>query len=174
MTEPVLKRPYSQIEPLQQFYRYLQARALSPATQRIYKASLARWRALLPDLLAPARSHVEAWVRARRGTVGVSTFNQELSAVRAFYRWAVSWEYADPSTLTLLPRSHRAPKRLPRNLTEHEVGRLLAEPDLSTLVRVVVLLVQILAFSPCPGLFKPALNLSSEFRLGRFGGLCCY
>jgi len=66
--------------------------------------------------------------------VCVSTFNQELTAVRAFYRWAVLWEHTDSSTLALLPRSHRAPKRLPRNLTEHEIGRLLAEPDLSTLV----------------------------------------
>jgi len=134
MTEPVLKRRYSQIELLLQFSRYLQARALSPATQRIYKASLRRWAAVVPDLLAPDRSCVEAWVRARRSAVGVSTFNQELAAVRAFYRWASAWEYTDSAALSLLPRSHRAPKRLPRNLTEHEVGRLLAEPDLSTLV----------------------------------------
>lgn len=137
MTEPLLIRSYSQIEPpraLILFEKYLAARALSRETHRIYLAALIRYDAAVNDLLAPQREQVEHFLRERRTQVGPSTFNQDLVALRAFYRFAVRFELMTQDQVPRLPRRHRAPKRLPRYLSEHEVGRLLAEPDLATLV----------------------------------------
>ena len=136
MPLPVLKPNYVDAHAI--LWRYdcwLKTARRSPATRRIYGAALRRWFEFCEDPLSPSRAAVEAWVRARRGAVGVSTFNGELSALRAFYGWAFTMGLVEDDLRPLLPSSHRgASPRAPRFLLEPEVGKLLASPDLSTLV----------------------------------------
>lgn len=135
MPQPVLKPLYGELESLlEQWQLYLRAGHKSLSTQRIYLAAMRRWFPLVGEALTPSRASIDAWIRARRLAIGVATFNQELSAVRAFYRWAFEMGFVSEDLRPQLPRSQRAPVRLPRVLTEAEIGRLLAQPDLATFV----------------------------------------
>lgn len=66
--------------------------------------------------------------------MGVSTWNQELVAVRAFYRWAYVMGVTSEDFSAWLPTSIKPPKRLPRYLSDDQIGRILGQPDLSTFV----------------------------------------
>lgn len=126
----VRKRDYSEIIPLlSSFERHLLAVGRSPATRREYLRVL---RQVAAGVEVLGRAELTAWLRAHRAAVGASTFNRTLSVLRAFFRWAWEWEYLAQDFSGLLPRAHRAPKRLPRYLDEYQVGWLLAAPDLAT------------------------------------------
>lgn len=61
-----------------------------------------------------------------------STINLEISAVRRYYAWAWVMGLTRIDCTTLIPSSQRVPRRLPRYLSDAQVGRLLAEPALDT------------------------------------------
>lgn len=134
--QPVLKRRYGKelTALIREFDRYLRVTRYSDATRHNYGRALQCWLHYVTDPLTPAQADIHAWIRARRGTLAVSSFNMELAAVRAWYRWLHLWEYTPEDLSRLLPRSHRAPQRLPRVLTVDDVAKVLAAPDLSTLV----------------------------------------
>lgn len=139
VAEPLLKRSYSQVQGedlalLRRFDQYLQASKKSDTTRCNYMAAVRLWSGFCAALLSPDQASLYAWLRARRGAVGVSMLNMELSALRLFYRWAHEWEYAKRDFSGLFPASRRAPERLPRLLDAWQVGQLLAAPDLSTFV----------------------------------------
>lgn len=117
---------------LDAFDRSMQRAGRSASTRRCYRAVLVRWAGFVPSLSAPSPDQLLAWVRDRRESVGRSSYNLELSALRAFYRWAGELGLADASALDALPRSVRAPRRMVRHLTPYQVGALLAAPDVST------------------------------------------
>ncbi|HEX7030014.1 MAG TPA: tyrosine-type recombinase/integrase, partial [Gammaproteobacteria bacterium] len=132
-TEPVLNPSYGE-EWIERYGWYLQAAGRSKSTQRIYRAALRRFAVFVPELLEPSRHLIYAWMRARRSTVGLTTWNQELCAVRAFYRWAYVMGCAAEDFSQLLPAGIKPPKRLPRYLTDDQVGLILGQPDLGTFV----------------------------------------
>lgn len=80
----------------------------------------------------PQRPGIYAWARARRTAVGAGTLNNEISAVRCFYGWLLYMSYIQTDPRGVLPRQRRVPTRLPRVLSERQVGSLLAAPDLAT------------------------------------------
>lgn len=136
MSQPVLKPRYGK-EPgalILEFDRYLQAGRYSTATRREYGRALRTWVRYVDSPLSPAQASVDGWIRARRGAVAVSSFNQELAAVRAWYRWLHRWDYTETDLGQILPRSRRAPQRLPRVLSVEDIAKVLAAPDLATLV----------------------------------------
>ncbi len=136
MPQPVKKRDYCKIDDnsvLSDFGRFLTVSGRSPGTYRLYLSALRRFSSYVV-LLSPCRSSVESWIRARRRPLSRSAFNLELSAIRKFYRWLHEWEYVQEDFSGLLPTSSRPAQRLPRYLSEYEVGQLLAAPDLSSLV----------------------------------------
>ncbi|RCX32113.1 tyrosine-type recombinase/integrase [Thioalbus denitrificans] len=135
MTEPALKRTYGRVgDLLYRFDQYLLVGGRSATTRRVYLATLRRWAAAVGDLLAPSGSSRDDWIRARRRSVGVATFNAEMSALRAFYRWAHFMDLSETDPATFIPHSTRAPRRLVRVLNEYQVGALLSAPDLQTLI----------------------------------------
>lgn len=107
---------------------------MAPGTRRVYLSVMSRWATYADDLLSPSKASIHNWLRDRRHTLSPTTINLELAAVKAFYRWAHAWGHAEADCSVLFPRAKRVPPRLPRYLTEHQVGRLLAMPDLATVL----------------------------------------
>lgn len=131
MTEGLLPQAYGYIE---RFDWYLVAAGRSRETRRIYCGTLKRYFRYVTNPIAPLRSEVHCWLRDRRGAVSASTVNTDLKALRGFYRWAWVMGVSEQDFTPRVPESRRVPRRLPRYLTDQEVGRLLAEPDLTTFV----------------------------------------
>lgn len=126
--------PARWLEILRAYERTLRV-SRSESTARVYMATLQRFGVVVDDLLSPSTTSIQQWLgQRRRAGVGVNTLNQELSALRSFYRWLHQWEMAPRDYSGLIPSSRRAPGRLVRYLDEYQVGQLLAAPDLSTLV----------------------------------------
>ena len=86
------------------------------------------------NTLEPASEALLRWVRTRRDIVSASTFNGDLSALRAFYRWAFAWGIITSDYSQTLPKSHRPKTQHVAYLDEQQIGWLLAAPDLQTLV----------------------------------------
>lgn len=100
-------------------------RALSENTVATYARTLRT----LPDAPTADRERVEDWWRTRAhkddGTPRpVASRLNELSAVRAFYRWCQVWEHRpdDPSVRITAPRK---PTRLPRHIGRADLRTLL-------------------------------------------------
>jgi len=138
MSLPVLKPSYSKLEVsdqeiLRRYDCYLNFGNRSTETRRLYRSVLLRW-SVFVVLLSPSKDSLHQWIRARRHQVKVSTFNLDLTVLRSFYRWAYQSGYVETAINDLIPKSHRAPKKLPHLLCESQIGRLLAEPDLTAFV----------------------------------------
>jgi site-specific recombinase XerD len=69
---------------------------------------------------------------ARRRQTGPAGINIELKALRVFYRLMALVGAAPSSLGRKIPANHRTPKRLPRWLTDVQVGTLLSAQDLRT------------------------------------------
>lgn len=136
LTLPLLIRCYGKKPEslLTDFLRYLQDARYAAATQREYARAVRTWFRYVDTPLSPDKSSVAAWTRARRTSVSRSTFNQELYAIRCWHRWLRRWGHTNVDLNLVMPSSQRTYPRLPRILTEVEVGKLLATPDLTTLV----------------------------------------
>lgn len=107
----------------------------SAVTRKIYLSALRRLEGFCGgDLLSLDSSIMSAWLASRRASVRPVTINQELVAIRSFYRWANEWELSGTDLTGLVPSAFRLPERLPKTLTEYQIGALLAAPDLATLV----------------------------------------
>jgi site-specific recombinase XerD len=131
----VLRHGYCQIDRLlDRFVITLRSMGRSPATVRAYRATVSRYAAFavhVPDELDPVARYVAT--RRTRDQLKQASLNLELSALRTWFNWL---KVADPDAWQPdgYPRQKRAPQRLPRALSDHEVGLLLAAPDLSTFV----------------------------------------
>lgn len=92
------------------------------------------WISFVDDVLNPSQASIYTWARSRRNNISVITFNSELSAIRNFYQWGFSHYIIENNVVEQLPKMHKAPKKLPRYLEDDQISRLLAAPNLSTLV----------------------------------------
>lgn len=141
MLKPLLQQAYCQIPQdqqllVQRFEQSLIAANLSNNTVRIRMASLARFQPFAGCFSSPSSDSFLLFLKHRRlSGVSVSSINQDLTALRLFYRFLYKWQYTATDLSEYVPESRRSPpKRLVRFLTEHQVGQLLAAPDLSTLI----------------------------------------
>lgn len=117
-------------------HRYAQFLGIGKAltTKREYMATLRRWLSVVDDLLNPSRDSIAYWLRRRR-EMSVNTYNKELYALKCFYSWLYEWQYTPVNFAQWWPHSCRAnPKRLVRFFDERQIGKLLAAPDLATVV----------------------------------------
>lgn len=113
------------------------------AEEGVSSHTLAAYRSDLTDLLRWLESHgctdfdvtdsqLQAYLAACfNRNLSASTVRRRLSALRRFYRWLLRERYLrhDPSCRLSFPR---APRSLPKGLSEADVERLLAAPDTAT------------------------------------------
>lgn len=137
MSLPLLQPPYSEDANVrrwvERFDWHLQACGKAPATRRIRRSALLGFFQHVSQPLAPLRVEITAWARSRRqACVATATLNQELSSLRAFYRWAYAMGHAEQDFSDWLPAGRKPPLRLPRYLTDIQIGCILAAPDLGT------------------------------------------
>ena len=110
---------------------------LAASSLASYRRDLVAWSAWLEShahkrLLAAERTDVEAFLAAQfQSKAKIASINRRLSTLRRFYRLHTAQRSiaADP---TLRVRSPKMPRHLPRNLSEDQVGALLAAPDPET------------------------------------------
>ncbi len=132
LQSPSLKPPYCKYYGglISRFIQHLRALRYSSGTVARCEAVLGRAGARF-DLAAPTREALRRYAGERRRQVAPGTVNGELSALRRFYGWAWDMEYLLLDYRDFVPCGARVPRRLVRYLTEAEVGRLLAAPNLA-------------------------------------------
>ena len=110
---------------------------LAASSLASYRRDLVAWSKWLEQhanrgLLAAERGDVEAFLAEQfQIRAKVASINRRLASLRRFYRLhaAQATIAADP---TLRIRTPKLPRRLPRSLTEDQVGALLGAPDTDT------------------------------------------
>lgn len=119
------------VDLLDAYGRFLRVCGRSPKTVLAYTAVVARFLPVQED--GHADDPVRRYLRARSGVLSPNSVNMEISALRSWFAWR---HMVDPAGWqpSGWPRMRRRPERLVRALDDHEVGVLLAAPDLSTLV----------------------------------------
>lgn len=119
---------------VERFARYLVALQRSPHTVRLYLGAVERW------LVAGGEpGHIDSdrlarWLGRRRATVATNTVNLDVKALRAFYRVQHDWGECTAADLQRLPRQRRAPTRVPRVLSDEDVGRVLGTLPLDSFI----------------------------------------
>jgi Site-specific recombinase XerD len=125
----------------ERFGVYLSSVGAADGTVREYTGAVRRFLAHagldVGGTLPPGASHdpLLRYFRMRQETVGPARLNLEISALRAWFDWLPlvqpgAWVPTD------FPKMRRRPERIVRALSDAEVGRLLASPDLSTFTGV--------------------------------------
>lgn len=69
---------------------------------------------------------VAAFLAGRRRATSAATVNMDIKALRAFYRLQAAWGDASAADIGKIPRQRKIPPRLPRYLTDEQVGLVLA------------------------------------------------
>lgn len=111
-------------------------RHLSPNTVRNYARAIEDFRAFLQksgstgDLLGASRLQARSFVIETQARVERSTLHLKVSALRSFFRHArrQGWTTSNPFQGIALPK---APKRLPKFLTERQMDRLIEAPSMA-------------------------------------------
>jgi site-specific recombinase XerD len=108
------------------WYAHLELLGRSPNTIRTYQRTLKN----LPNIADATRVDVEAWWETR-AHLSPATRNNELAAVRQFYKWAIIFEHRNDDP-TLRITGPNTPRGLPHPLTKTELTHLLKvlPPDL--------------------------------------------
>ena len=109
---------------------------LAAASLESYRRDLTGWRAWLSErhvtLLAAGRTEFEHWLADQFGRKAKATsIARRLSALRRFYRFQLA-RGAIAEDPTLRVRAPRTPRRLPKQLSEAQVEKLLDAPDTAT------------------------------------------
>lgn len=119
------------VELLDRYATFLRVCGRSPKTVLAYTSVVTRFLPVQED--GGADDPVRRYLRARADRLSSSSVNLEISALRSWFAWRhmVDPDGWQPSGW---PRMRRRPKRLVRAYSDHEMGVLLATPDLSTFV----------------------------------------
>lgn len=119
------------VDLLDAYARFLRVCGRSPKTVQAYTAVVARFLPVQDD--ASADDPVRRYLRARGRALSANSINLEISALRSWFAWR---NMVDPAGWqpSGWPRMRRVPERMVRALDDHEMGVLLAAPDLSTFV----------------------------------------
>lgn len=117
---------------LERFARFLVVKGYAADTQRLYLGAVGRW---LAAGGSPGHVDVELvrhWLHRRRLRTSVATVNLDIKSLRAFYRYAEVFHDVPAVERMKIPRMRRTPLRLPRWLSDEEVGRVLGRLPLDT------------------------------------------
>ncbi|MDR7193396.1 integrase/recombinase XerD [Luteimonas terrae] len=119
------------VDLLDRYATFLRVCGRSPKTVLAYTAVVARFLPVQED--GHADDPVRRYLRARGNSLAANSVNLEISALRSWFAWR---HMVDPAGWqpSGWPRMRRAPERLVRALDDHEMGVLLAAPDLATFV----------------------------------------
>jgi len=117
---------------LERFARFLVVKGYAADTQRLYVGAVGRWIAA-----GGSPGHVDGelvrhWLHSRRLRTSLATVNLDIKALRAFYRYAEVFYDVPPAERNKIPRMRKPPQRLPRFLTDEEIGRVLGLLPLDT------------------------------------------
>lgn len=119
---------------LERYARYLVVMGYAAATQRLYMGTVERWFAAGGSPGHVDLDLLQAWLRRRRLSTSAATVNLEIKGLRAFYRYAEVFHDLPAGERRKIPRMKRVPERLPRYLTDAEVGQVLGRLPLDTFV----------------------------------------
>ena len=99
-------------------------RGLSDNTITTYQRTL---RTVTFDLLNATYNDVAAWTHSR-AHLAVATRNNEIAALRSFYKWALAFDHVerDPTARTYAPKQ---PKGLPRPISRADLHKILDTAD---------------------------------------------
>jgi integrase/recombinase XerD len=109
----------------ERFDRYLAGVRRSVHTRRLYGGAVRAWLRA-----GGAPGHVDGtvlarWLARRRQSCAVATVNLDLKALRAFYRLQIELGEATAADLARLPKQRKVPARLPRWLSDAQIGEVL-------------------------------------------------
>lgn len=110
-------------------------RNLSPNTLRTYARTLRTF----PNAMEATPDDVEAWWRERAPFLTATSRNNELAALRSFYRWAVRWQHR-PDDPTVRIDALKVDKGLPRPISRADLWRVLDADTTDDVVRRAVCL----------------------------------
>lgn len=116
-------------EAVKRFHRHLLVANRSAATCRMYLRCVLRWLAFGG---VPGHVDVELLARflaGRRQRCALATVNMDIKALRAFYRLQAAYGDAPAAHADKIPKMRKPPQRLPRYLTDEQVGEVLATCD---------------------------------------------
>lgn len=119
---------------VERFARYLGALQRSPHTRRLYVNSVRRWLEAGGAIGHVDSARLARWLGERRRRLAQATINLDIKALAAFYRLQASWDECPRQDLAKLPRQRKPPSRLPRWLTDSQVGEVLAACPLDTFI----------------------------------------
>lgn len=119
---------------LERFARFLVVKGYAAATQRLYMGTVERWFAAGGSPGHVDLELLQGWLRRRRLQASVATVNLEIKGVRAFYRYAQVFHDVPATELHKIPRMKKLPPRLPRWLSDEEIGMVLGRLPLDTFV----------------------------------------
>lgn len=122
-------------EAVKRFHRYLLVANRSAATRRMYLRGVTRWLASGGEPGHVDESALISYLAGRRRTCALATVNMDIKALRAFYRLQVQYGATPANHLDKIPRQRKPPPRLPRHLTDEQIGEVLAGCDDSFLGR---------------------------------------
>lgn len=122
-------------EAVKRFHRHLLVANRSAATRRMYLQSITRWMAHGGEPGHVDDALLTGYLASRRRACAQATVNMDIKALRAFYRLQVAYGDAPSAHLGKIPRQRKPPARLPRYLTDEQVGEVLAGCDASFLGR---------------------------------------
>lgn len=119
---------------VERFHRWMAGGQLAARTCTLYSRAVLRWFAF-----GGQPGHVDGallarYLATRRRTCGVAAINMDLKALRAFYRCQLTWGDVDAAQLLKLPSQRKPPARMPRWLTDDQVGAVLAACPLGTFI----------------------------------------
>lgn len=117
---------------VERFDHFLRVIRRSEDTRRLYVGGVRRWLAAggRADRIDPGV--LQRFLMARRAVLAPASMNVELKALRAFYGWLETLDEAPPGSRAALPRLRKVPQRVPRWLTDAEVGAVLGACALDT------------------------------------------
>lgn len=116
-------------EAVKRFHRHLLVANRSAATRRMYLRCVLRWLAFggVPGHVDQAL--LARFLSGRRQRCAQATVNMDIKALRAFYRLQVAYGSAPAGHADKIPKLRKPPARLPRYLTDEQIGEVLAACD---------------------------------------------
>ncbi len=117
---------------LARYGAWLRQGRLASSTARTYGAVAARWLAAGGEAGHVDAVVLQGFLARRRRTLGAAAMVLEVCALRHFYGVMYLLGVAGSDLGHHLPRMRRPPVRLVRTLSDEQLGRILAQPDLAT------------------------------------------
>lgn len=125
--DPRVSEAASDLDLIQRWDTWMErTKGLSPNTRRLYRRTVELFAAETPDFLYASEETVQVWLEAKGGQAG--TFNNRISGLGSFYRWARKQKLILANPCDELDRSKQH-KRLPKPVEGLEVALEVADAE---------------------------------------------